>query len=422
MSEHIWLACCGTRESRELRRALHALDPEAFVSFYADACAFRSAFLEEEPRSVAAIVGFTDEGISDLNVAAAIATDHLARKVVLVGRNLSGSARSRAKRAGIDVVIDMSQLPSCADETTVENAAPHGKDQSDASSAQEGRGRKEAPVIVVSSGRGGVGKTSLVALAALVAASWEQKVSLVDLDLACGNLFSCFGLPHGMPLDKVVSPTSLDEPDDTVLPAPEALPQGLDASERIELWGPCARPEMAERVSPLVPSLLDKVAHTSDLVLVDTSATCTDASAQAFQCCDRLLLVHDERAGGIGSLARTSAFAVRLGVARTRIVRIANHGDRHTRFDSGVGRAEVGLETARAFRVLEGDEEDSELIKEGRSAELLSLESPFVSSLSQVLAQLLEELGCLPDSDAARRALKGANKSRRRLFARRKAL
>ena len=52
----------------------------------------------------------------------------------------------------------------------------------------------DAPVVAFVSGRGGVGKTSLVAMMATVAGSWGMRVALCDLDLSCGNLYSCFGV------------------------------------------------------------------------------------------------------------------------------------------------------------------------------------------------------------------------------------
>lgn len=265
-----------------------------------------------------------------------------------------------------------------------------------------------APILAVSSGRGGVGKTAIVATAAAVAASWGMRVSVVDLDLACGNLFTCFGLPHSAALDEMTEGVNSAEIDWAAL--------GATAAEGVTLWGPCSRPEFAERAAPVVTPLLDAVAASSDLVLADTSATCTDATAQAFQRCSRLLLVHPETGMGIGSLARVSALAVRLGVARTRIVRVANHGDRRQHFDRSVGRSEMGLETARAYRVLEGGYEVGELLASGNATELAGIDSDFTASVAQMLAQMLEELGCLPAAETAHRAL-GEVQPRKRHFA-----
>ncbi len=419
MSRDLWLACCAPPARDDLARAIRTLEPGAEMHFLDDPQAMRLALREEEPGTVGAAVGMTAQGVSDINLAAALVCDGLARKVVLVGRGLSGSERSRAQTAGVAATIDVDTIPARRGDALSGVPGGTGQRHGDgrrhpASPMRAGKGdvglkeKTGAPVLVVSSGRGGVGKTAIVATAAAVAASWGMRVSAVDLDLACGNLFTCFGLPHGAAIDGVPEDAGMDDADWAAY--------GVAAAEGITLWGPCSRPELAERAAPVVTSLLDAAACSSDLVLVDTSATCTDATAQAFQRCSRLLLVHPEAGMGIGSLARVSALAVRLGVARTRIVRVANHGDRRQHFDRSVGRSEAGLETARAYRILEGGYEVGELLMSGNATELARIDSDFTVSVAQALAQMLEELGGLPSVETAHRALEEAQ-PRKRHFA-----
>ena len=52
------------------------------------------------------VVGPVENGVSDVNLAAAIVCDQQADQVVLVRENASGSLLSRARRAGISDVID----------------------------------------------------------------------------------------------------------------------------------------------------------------------------------------------------------------------------------------------------------------------------------------------------------------------------
>ena len=72
----------------------------------------RERFSDEEPGTVGAIVGHTGEGVSDMNLAAAMAHDGMASEVVLVARGASGSLRSRARRAGITQVVDATVVPA----------------------------------------------------------------------------------------------------------------------------------------------------------------------------------------------------------------------------------------------------------------------------------------------------------------------
>jgi pilus assembly protein CpaE len=268
---------------------------------------------------------------------------------------------------------------------------------------------KVAPILTVTSGRGGVGKTSLVAMMAACAARWGMDVALVDLDLSCGNLHTCFGVTTGPDLARIVADGSVT--------AESMGRASVRCAEHLHLWGPCARPEMAEVVMPHMASLLNYLSARHDLVLVDTSTTFTDAVAQAVQSCDRMLVVHDERAGAIASAARMSALAVRLGVARTRIVRVVNLGDPRAKPNAFEGRAEVGLETARMFRVVDGGIEAEELLASGKVCDLVASDDDVVMGVSSLLAQTLAELGRLPDDEGARKAAeRRVGKRRKQLF------
>jgi pilus assembly protein CpaE len=262
------------------------------------------------------------------------------------------------------------------------------------------------------SGRGGVGKTAIVATSALVAASWGMRVAVVDLDLAFGNLFGVLGMSG--PAD--LSPLSGAAPG--AAQAEAIVRCGRKVCERVALWGPCEHAELAETVQPHAATLLSVLSSRYDLVLVDTSTTWGDAIAQAVQTCDRLVIVGDQRAGAVSSLARAGNLAVRLGVARTRIMRLMNRCDPRHRDEGFLARADVGLECARNLRVVDGGDEVAELLSAGLAQELSVLECDFTDSLSTALAQMLSELGCLPDDPRAARALEGRRRLSRGLFGR----
>ena len=171
------------------------------------------------------------------------------------------------------------------------------------------------------------------------------------------------------------------------------------------MWGPCDAPETAELAMPHAGALVSAAASACDLVLVDTSTTFTDAVAQAAQVCDRLALVSDDRPGALAALSRMAGLAVRLGVARTRIVRISNREDPRSRAEPVQGRANVGLETARAFRVFESEELD-DVLASGEASSLPAHESAFVESVAYFLASVLSEMGRLPECKEAQQALR----------------
>lgn len=401
---HRWVGLCADGSRSELEAALRQIDARGHLVFARDAADIRCRLRDEEPGAYGAIVGLGSGEVSDVNLAAALASDRRASKVVLVSRFVTGSLRSRAAKARIDAVIDIDDVVFdelakraagvSADAErhggTEEGVRPHEAPASD------GDAGPRAPIIVLASGRGGVGKTALAATWATIASHWGMDVSLCDLDLACGNLPSCFGV--GMWDDPT---TFMQEGEFDPAAARDA---GSRVGEHLRLWGPCEHPEMAELVMPSVGRFVSALSQTSDLVIVDTSSTCTDAVAQAMQAADRLVLVQGEGSGGVSSLARTSSLAVRLGVARTRIVRVENGCQPRMVSAPFSPCAVMGLESARSFRVPDGGEEVGELLGAGSALELRELGGDFVRVSATVLATILQELGALPDNADARKA------------------
>lgn len=383
MSE--WVAYCSADYRELVKRAVGLLDPEGSLTVARSADALRRVSLASEPGEVGIVVGPVDEGVSDVNLAAAIADDGNVRCVVLACESATGSLRSRAARAGIDRVMDLSEMAVEKNDRAVapEVSQPVRREGSD------------APVLVFCSGRGGVGKTTVASSSAVIAARWGLRTCLIDFDLSCGNAYSGFGLPRGSDL-AVLSGGA---------PASEVLARSvLSAAPGVSLMGPCDRPEMAEAVAPHAGGVLEWAEREFDLVVVDASTTFTDSVAQAVQHADRLVLVSDGRAGSVSSLARMSGLAVRLGVARARIARLQNRADPRARAEVAEARSEVGLEAARVYRVVDGGGEVEELLSSGRVRELCEPGYPYADSVASMLAQLLAELGRLPDLEEARRA------------------
>ena len=464
MASDMWLGFAEKSGRREVLMALRQIAPGSAVVFVDSAEELRERFADEEPKTVGAIVGHTGDGVSSLNLAAAIVRDGRASEVVLVARGASGSLRSRAGRAGVTRVADVTalaaplpatrpaleqslgavqassvqrsrsalahELPSLDEDGEIAGVRPveggqfallQPQTQMQAQPQMQpqplppvsARSSEGAPILVAASGRGGVGKTALMALLASIAGRWGMNVALVDLDLSCGNLHSCFGVTKGPDLLRIA-------PDGK--PTPESMGRSsVRCNEHVHLWGPVERPETAELVMPHVATLLSYLATRYDLVLVDTSTTFTDGVAQAVQSCDRMLVVHDERPGAVASAGRMGAPAVGLGVARTRIVRAVNLADPREKLSAFEGRAEVGLETARMHRIVDGGIECEDLLAAGKVDELCQTDAPVVGCAATMLAQILTELGRLPDNEDARNAyeLRGA-KRRFTLFGKRK--
>lgn len=434
-----WLVCCGRTGRDDARRAVRSLGSSLGTELVEGPDDLRRLG-EEEPGRYAVVVGEGISGVSEVNLAAALAASGDFLEVALVARGASGSLRSRAARAGVDVVIDPMDLapePRVPDGAPLAEPAPAGvpgnlNEAPGMLGAAPSRAdvpppavrqverrhvvpcppavKGRAPVVVFCSGRGGVGKTALVAACAATAAGWGLRVAALDLDLSCGNLYSCFGLPEGLDLSGEGAQGPLDI----------ASLRGLAACEGVRLFGPCSRPELAEKAMPQVEGLISAASASFDLVLVDTSTTFTDGVAQAIQLADRVLIVSDGAGGSTASCARVAGLAVRLGVARTRIARLENRAPARGRPAPVFPSAAVGLEGARTFEVLDGGEETRELLCAGRAVELAEPGMPFGESAATLLAQVLAELGQLPESEGAARALAAATPRKRSFFGRKR--
>lgn len=461
-----WYVCDAGASAKSLMAATRMLHPGADVVCEANPLRIRSQVGSSSRHEASVVVGPHVEGLTPVNVAAALVADGMVDEVVLAAESPCGSLRSRAARAGIARVLDLSELPTwCTsvgagqiqpakgqprptkhqlsadvfadlDEPDGLGSAsllPSGEARKtlgglpqaeklsptsvrslarlDNAGRSSWQAKKGIPVVVVASGRGGVGKTTLVGTMAASLASWGMKVAVVDLDLAQGNVYSTFGAKGAPDLAQLYSER---EPD-----AHDIESAAGSLAPNISVWGPCAMPESAELVAPHTTSLVSAVTCLADIVLVDTPATWSDGVAQAAQMADRLVLVSDARHSAITPVARAAALAVRLGVARTRIVRVSTYVDTHVSDEPLLHGADVGLEVARCFELPDGGRDLYELVDAGHVGELVEQGDDYAQGVAHICAKLLEELGALPDVDAARKALANPRKkSSRGLFAR----
>ncbi|MGH0033744.1 MAG: P-loop NTPase [Myxococcota bacterium] len=144
------------------------------------------------------------------------------------------------------------------------------------------RPRIEKAVAVVS-GKGGVGKTNLVANLAVAAARLDARVLAVDGDLSLANVDVLLGLvPRHTLADVLEGHCRLDE---AILRGPDGV-HLLPAS--------AARPELATLPGSVLDSLAKPIAEAArsyDLVLVDGGAGIGPTVVGLADLCDRILVV-----------------------------------------------------------------------------------------------------------------------------------
>ena len=86
MTCELWLGYAEQAGRREVLMALKRIAPGSAVVFARNAQELRERFREEEPGTVGAIIGHTEDGVSDMNLAAAV----IASLAGTPGRHLTG--------------------------------------------------------------------------------------------------------------------------------------------------------------------------------------------------------------------------------------------------------------------------------------------------------------------------------------------
>jgi len=144
-------------------------------------------------------------------------------------------------------------------------------------------GVRQALTIAVGSGKGGVGKSSVVANLALAAAKSGLSVSVVDGDMGLANLDLLLGLTPRMTLENFFRDgVSLEE---IAIEGPlgvRFVPGGAGIPELTRLT--------VEQLDRFTAGLTN-LARTSEIVLLDTSAGIGDDAARLWRLADRFLLV-----------------------------------------------------------------------------------------------------------------------------------
>ncbi len=259
---------------------------------------------------------------------------------------------------------------------------------------------KRGKSIAFCSGRGGVGKSSLVSMAGLLAASWNLKVIMVDLDLFCGNLYMHFGEPS------IASLTSIRDVDCNVDKVIENYAQKV-GNGGLWLLGALDHPEEAELVVPYYELLLNGLLDRFDLVLIDIPNTWCEYDVRVLRQVDRMIVVADERASSVTSMVRTMNLANRLGVVRTKMIRLINRCDSYGFDQKFIQKAEEGSYCPHTFYVEDGGRQIAEYLSCGKATELIGIKNACVRTWSESLSSILADMGIHIDSKTVHRTNRG---------------
>jgi pilus assembly protein CpaE len=205
------------------------------------------------------------------------------------------------------------------------------------------RRRETGTVVCVFSGKGGVGKSTIaVNLAVELGRVSGEDVALVDLDLQFGDVAVMLGLePPGTMADVVQAYPNIDGPFIGTL-MPEA------AGIRV-LAAPLS-PELADLVTPEhVRAALDLLRQAFDFVVVDMTQHLNDVTLEAFEACDKVILVTDLNLPAIKDAKLAFRVFEHLGFPRDKILLVLNRADAPS--DINVGELEANLNFPVSVRI-----------------------------------------------------------------------
>jgi flagellar biosynthesis protein FlhG len=190
---------------------------------------------------------------------------------------------------------------------------------------------RQTQVIAVSSGKGGVGKTNVVANLAVALAKSGKRVLVLDADLGLANLDVLLGLvPRYTMEDVLAGSRSLD---DILLPGPAGI-QVLPASSGVQ-----ALTSLTETQQVLIQDQLAQMSSNADVLLIDTAAgispTVTFFASSAHE---TLIVLSPE------PTSLTDAYA---------LIKILARQYRERRFKVLVNQAKHPREAAEVFRKLD---------------------------------------------------------------------
>ncbi len=270
------------------------------------------------------------------------------------------------------------------------------------------RDASRAPLVAVISGRGGVGKTTLVAAMAHAAASMGLRAAVLDLDLMFGNLYDIMGASELRDLGLLNSASAGDE-----------LPLAVEKSAMriapgVTLWGPSLLPEHAELLSASLEKLIDLLGHEADVIFADTSVFWGDAVASAVSRCDRCLVVGQE--GSASSAVRAVELAGRIGVAKTKMTSVFNRFGAPSNQEEQAMRFEMAMSLHSRARVADGGDALRQMAAFGRMGEFMASESAFAHDVEELTGGMLKELGCdVAEWERMREARSEQNRAHKRV-------
>ena len=244
---------------------------------------------------------------------------------------------------------------------------------------------KRGFVLCVVSASGGVGKSTVSSLAALIAAGHGYRTVLIDADLQFGDVASMFGMDDAVSADKVIAD-------------PRLLEEATVQSGFPFIVAPPEHIEQSEVYLPQIPGLIDRARDSFDVVVVNTGSFWTESHVQMMESSTNTLFLMDQRPTSVKSVRKALDLCARCGVAAHPFLFAVNRCTRKPMLSSiDISCALNGVQVAE---LKEGGSVVSELMSAGMAQKLVEDRNELCLSLNDFLGQVIPDAlgGMVPES------------------------
>ena len=418
------VALCADTESRR-RPALiglagENLDAQGWLRVFSSAREARASLRTDAATDEVWVASCDD--MDPINLAAALKRDRAERAVYLLAFQGTGSLRSRASAAGIDATLSHqafaeryalqkrhrggnalgSSAPSFAPAPV--SASASAAAPSPASASLPGRAEvasaRQAFVLSVVSGSGGAGKSTVAALAGMLAQGLGYETLLIDADLRFGDLPVLLGANDALAIDEVLA-------------APGRLSQLRPDGTYPALLAAPSRLEQAELAVSELPRLLSAVRPRFDVIIANTGSFWSDEHAILLEQSSKTLFLVDQRTSSLRACRHALDLCVRCGIATSPFLFAVNRcakGSLFTWID-----VSCALNGAHTVELLDGGRDVEELLGAGQPLDLLASRNDLCISLEGVLLDVLPDR---PGAAPAKQACAAATEPERKRFRR----
>lgn len=207
----------------------------------------------------------SSDDIDAINLAATAKKDRQDCVVCLISFSLTGSLKSRATAANVDSIINLESLKerfvakSTANEHVSASQTNEFKLRHIPNVNTSMQNNKKAFVLSVVSASGGTGKSSVSAMAGLLAHTAGFKTLIIDADFQFGNIDSMFNITTPITFEKYIEDNNLflnyhqNENNPMVLSPPEF-------------------PELSEKMINEFPAALESLKQQFDVIIINTGS------------------------------------------------------------------------------------------------------------------------------------------------------